>query len=445
MQDQKLPPQDAAAEMSVLGSIFLDNETVHTALSILSGDDFYREPHRKIFGAMVSLSDADSPIDAITLNDELRRRGDLEAVGGMAYILTLADYTPTAANCAYYCRIVKDRALNRRMITVGNELTALGYAEEPGAGELLESALMKLSVQQKNEPVAVTDLLRDANKRLQARHDRRGQVQGMSFGIPALDNITEGLHRGDLVIIAGRPSMGKSALASNIAENICGATNDAGMIFSLEMSRENIMDRMITSRGRINYTRMRSGQLHDTEWTKCVRAQEQISRMRLLIDDTPAISLREIRSKCRKQKRSGLDLVVVDYLQLMRMSEKNNRSQEVGECSRGLKQLARELDCAVVLLSQLSRAVENRPNKKPTMSDLRDSGEIEQDADMILFPFRPAVYCQKCIDRVDDDHHNLYEHMSVAELIIAKQRNGEANRSIPLIWLGEFQRFEGVE
>ena len=444
--ERKIPPFNQDAEMSVLGAVFIDNESLHTALALINTGDFYKEEHRKIYQAMIDLDGGGKPIDLVTICDQLRgrRKGELEEIGGAQYLLALIDYVPTSANIAHYCQIVKDRSLNRKMIEVARELESLGYAEDPGAGELLEQALNKLSIHHKNEPANAPDLLMDAHKRLQVRHDNRGIIQGMPYGLENLDAVTGGIHRGDLVIIAGRPSMGKSALASNVAENVCGASDDAAIMFSLEMSKENIIDRMICSRGRINYSRMRSGQLQDTEWARNMRASEQISRMNLFVDDTPGISLPEIKTKCRKQKRSGLDLVIVDYLQLMKLNDKGNRSQEVGEASRGLKQIARELDVAVVLLSQLNRSVDSRPNKKPAMSDLRDSGEIEQDADVILFPFRPAVYCQKCIDRVDDESHNLQEHMNVAEIIIAKQRNGEANLSLPVLWFGEYQRFDSI-
>lgn len=437
------PPMDKDAEMSVLGAVFLDQDSINTILGIISIDDFYIEAHRKIFQTLVNLTDNNKPCDFVTVNDELTRSGSIKEVGGISYIIELTDYVPTSANVAFYCNIVKDRSMNRRMIAIGAELSNLGYAQEAGASELLEAALSKLMVQERNGPTGSAVLVVDAVRRLKKRYESKGVIQGIPYGFSDLDSATCGMHRGELIIVAGRPSMGKSAFACNVLENIC-ATGYTGMLFSLEMEKGSIVDRMLASRGGIRYGNIRSGNIADSEWSRNARACDEITRFNFTVDDTPAISLREVKSKARKQKRKGLDVVFIDYLQLMSVNPRDNRVQAIGEISRGLKQLARELDCVVVLLSQLSRAVDSRPDKRPMMNDLRDSGEIEQDADVILFPYRPAAYCLQCKDRVDNDQHRLNEHQSMSELIVEKQRNGERNLSIKMVWHGDFQRFEGI-
>jgi replicative DNA helicase len=414
---QNLPPQNLDAEMSILGGILIDNDSISRVLESIVPEDFYREAHRKVFLAMMQLSDKREPCDLVTLTETLKMNGELDEIGGAAYLLMLVDYVPTAANITYYCKIVKKKSFFRRLIRTGTEIVAMGYGENDGADDLLESALIRLTVPTKTEPVGAEILVIEATHRLKERYDTRGQIHGIPYGIAALDSATCGMHRGELIIMAGRPSMGKTAAAMNVVENAC-ELGHAAMVFSLEMDRGSIIDRMIASRGGIRYGNIRSGNLQQIEWVKYTRCSEAISRYRLVVDDTPAISLSGIRSKARKQKMKGLDLVVVDYLQLVTVSSKENRTQAIGELSRGLKQLARELDCAVILLSQLNRAVDGRPDKRPTMSDLRDSGEIEQDADVILFPFRQAAYCPKCKDKINDENHNLVEHLALAEMII---------------------------
>ena len=439
----QIPPQSIDAEMSVLGAVFIDNDAIVTAQEIIVTDDFYRESHRKIFKAMIQLSELREPCDFVTASNLLRKCGELDEIGGAAYLLELVDHVPTSANISYYCRIVKEKAFYRRLIATGTEITAIGHKETGDATDLVEGLLTKLAVPTKTEPVDAATLIVDAVRRLKTRYDNRGKIQGIPYGISMLDAATNGMHRGDLVIIAGRPSMGKSAFASNIAEN----SSEAGysvMVFSLEMDNGSVIDRMIASRGNIRYGNIRSGNLSEGEWAKHTRASAAIRNYKLSIDDSPAISLPMIKSKARRQKLKGLDVLIVDYLQLISVSSKDNRTQAIGEISRGLKQLARDLDCTVILLSQLNRAVDSRPDKRPNMSDLRDSGEIEQDADVILFPFRQSAYCAKCKDHINDSSHNLIEHQALAEVIIEKQRNGERNLSIPLGWIGEYQRFEAM-
>ena len=443
--DQQLPLQAIEAEMSILGGIFVDNEIIDAVHGAIEVNDFYRESHRLIFLAMSRLSNRNEPIDLITTSTELKNAGSLEQVGGAAYLAILVDFVPMAANTLYYCRIVAQRALQRRLVSDAQEAIQIIYrgGEMEEAVAKLERAVQPAIGKESSAPVGMEQAVREAIKRVERRHETRGTVQGLPYGLKDLDKATSGMHPGEFIVIGGRPSMGKSAFAGNVLAN-AGASGKSALLFTLEMSRGDIIDRMAAGHG-IKYQSIRTGQLKEIEWSYLTKAMSEIHGWRLAIDDTPAISLRDLRAKARRQKKEGLDLVVVDYLQLMSVSNpKDNRVQGLGEISRGFKQLARELDIPVVVLSQLSREVEKRNDKRPMMSDLRDSGEIEQDADVIIFPYRPAVYCQKCKDRVDDGQHNYREHQAKAELIIEKQRAGERNVSIPACWLGEYQKFEGV-
>lgn len=441
--ESRLPPQNIEAEMSVLGGILLDNNAIDTVHEHLTADDFYRPTHRLIFQAAAELSDRNEPIDIISMAETLTLSGRLDEIGGAAYLGILVDYVPTSANIAYYCRTVKKKAAERRLITHAQAAIGLLY---DGGGIVEATARLESAIQQPmarhTAPVGMSQSVRETAARIEKRYESQGQIQGIPFGIAALDKATSGLQRGDLTIIAGRPSMGKSAFALNLLSSVCTSGYNA-MLFTLEMSRAGILDRLCAAHG-IRYERLRNGWLKEMDWHNLARAMAEINGWKLWIDDTPAISLREIRAKARRQKREGLDVVVVDYLQLMALAGKENRTQGLGEISRGLKQLARELDVSVVALSQLNRSVDSRPDKRPMMSDLRDSGEIEQDADVILFPFRAAAYCPKCRERVSDGIHNYREHQADAEIIVEKQREGERYISVPVCWIGEYQRFEGV-
>lgn len=445
MENMRLPPQSIEAEMSVLGGVLLDHSEIETVHSILAPEDFYRESHRKIFAAMAALTDRNEPVDLITVSEQLKSAGYIDEIGGAPYLCTLVDYVPTSANTAHYCRIVAQKAAERRLMANAQE--AVNIIQDGGtideAVAKLEAAIQP-AIKQGSAPVAMSQSVREAAKRIETRYETRGTIQGIPYGLAALDKVTSGMHRGELIIVAGRPSMGKSAMAGNVLTNVCLSGMNS-LLFTLEMSRSDIVDRLIAGQG-IKYQHIRSGNLKDSEWAYISNAFSKLHEWRLSIDDTPAISLRDLRAKARRVKSSGLDLIVVDYLQLMSTTNnRESRTQGLGEISRGLKQLARELDVPIIALSQLSRAVDSRPDKRPMMSDLRDSGEIEQDADVILFPYRPAVYCQKCRDRVNDGEHNYREHQADAEIIIEKQRAGERNISIPACWIGEYQRFDAVD
>jgi replicative DNA helicase len=443
---RKLPPQSVEAEMSVLGGILLENEAINRALEILVAEDFYRENHRKIFRAMIDLSERREPCDLITLTTILKKRGELEEVGGGAYLATLVDYVPTAANIAYYCRIIKEKGLTRRLISAATEIVTRGYDDQMEVAELLDSAqkvIFEIS-ENKLRPAffPVSAVLKETIKNIEHLYERKEHVTGVPTGFIDLDEKTAGFQRGDLIIIAGRPSMGKTAFALNIAQYAALHSDQKTpvAVFSLEMSKEQLVTRLLCSEARIDASRLRTGHLLDNDWEKLARGAGKLHEASVYIDDSPAISVLEMRAKCRRLKaEQNLGMVIVDYLQLMRGgANPESRQQEISEISRSLKALAKELDLPVVALSQLNRGLENRTDKRPMMSDLRESGAIEQDADLIMFVYRETVYCEKCKNReltCDENHdHN-------AEIIIGKQRNGPIG-TVNLAFLGEYTRFE---
>ncbi|GFO59300.1 replicative DNA helicase [Geomonas silvestris] len=443
--NQQLQPQAIDAEMSILGAIFLDGGAMDTVHRIMTAEDFYRESHRVIFKAMESLADRNEPIDLVTMVNAMKASANLESCGGAAYLYALAEYVPMAANVAYYCRIVQQKAVERRLIAAANNAIHIVYSggDIEHAVAKIEAAVQPGTSSRNAEPVDMGRSVREAVERIECRYENKGDIQGLPYGIDGVDAATSGMHPGEFIVIAGRPSMGKTAFGLNVIFNACRSGKTA-MLFALEMSRGDNVDRLTASHG-VAYQRIRNGQLTENDWSKLAAAFAKMHGWNMMIDDTPAISLRELRAKTRRQKKTGLDLVVIDYLQLMSLNNsRDNRVQGLGEISRGLKQLARELEIPVIALSQLNRSVDGRPDKRPNMSDLRDSGEIEQDADVIIFPYRPAAYCQQCKDRVNDSSHNYREHQAKAEIIIEKQRAGERNISIPVCWLGEYQRFVGL-
>ncbi len=422
-------------QQSILGSLLTWPGEIDKISSVLSLNDFTKESYRDVYQYLLKNDGGDLVTVSTALKGKVRPED----------LCTWIGHEVTSAFLPRYCQQLKEISRKVQIVDTARHI-GLMFEESTSTEmlEKLESLTTSITGKSSREPIEAMALVIDSARRLKSRYENRGKIQGVPFGYDALDAVTCGMQRGDLIIIAGRPSMGKSAFAGNVLENICEA-GFSGMLFSLEMKAGNVTDRMVSSRGGIQYGNIRSGNLTDVEWTRNSQCSEKISKYRLAIDDTPGITLREIRSKVRKRKRLlGLDVVVVDYLQLMGINPRDNRVQAIGEITRGLKQLALECDVTVVLLSQLSRALESRPNKRPLLSDLRDSGEIEQDADVILFPYREAVYCEKCKQRVNDGTHRLYEHLATAELIIGKQRNGEANLTLPMVWMGHFQRFEAV-
>ncbi|MCW5891626.1 MAG: replicative DNA helicase [bacterium] len=437
---RRVPPQALDAEESVLGGILLDNTAIDRVHELITADDFYREAHRKIYRAMLSLSERNEPADLITLTEALRNRGELADVGGVAFLAELAERVPTAANIANYARIVREKAILRNLITTATGIATRGYDGQGDVKELLdraESEIMQLSEREvKPAFVRLDQLLGQTFKDIDRLHEQQNAVTGVTTGFIDLDKLTAGLQPSDLIIIAGRPSMGKTAFCLNIAEN-AALKGDAGCaFFSLEMSKEQLAMRMLCSQAHVDLARVRTGHLNDREFRELAEAAARLSYAPIYIDDTPALTVLDLRSKARRLHRDAnarLKLIIVDYLQLMRGSEgRDSREQEISEISRSLKALAKELHVPVIALSQLNRQVESRSPPKPRLSDLRESGAIEQDADVIGFIYREEVY-------VEDS-----DKKGVAEIIVAKQRNGPIG-SVELTFLREFTRFENRE
>jgi len=447
---RKLPPQSLEAEMSILGGVLIDNDAINRVLEMLVADDFYRESHRKIFQAMMKLSELREPVDLITLTDTLRKLGELEEAGGAAYLATLVDYVPTAANISYYCKIVKEKATNRKLISVATEIATLGYDEQSDVNELLDKAQKSIYeiAENKLRPqyVQVKDVIKETFKILQILHSKKELITGTPTGYVDLDHMTAGFQPGDLIIIAARPSMGKTTLALNIAEYASADPRNKNkvpsVVFSLEMGKEQLVMRLFASLAKIDFGKMRTGHFQDADWPRLTRAAGILHDSKIFIDDTPAISVLELRSKARRLKSEhDIGLIIVDYLQLMKGGPNTeSRQQEISDISRSLKALAKELNVPVVALSQLNRELEKRNDKRPMMSDLRESGAIEQDADVIMFVYREAVYCDACRKR---DGSCTQNHERNAEVIIGKQRNG-ALGTVKLAFFGEHTRFENL-
>jgi replicative DNA helicase len=432
---RKVPPQNLEAECSVLGGILLENDAVNLVLELLRAEDFYRESHRKIFRAMIELSDRSEPVDVITLSECLKNRGDLDAVGGSAYLASLNDFVPTAANIAYYARIVREKSILRHLINAATEVATKGYDATSHVEELLDSAekaIFDISEQRiKGSFVKVGDMMKDSIKMVEKLFERKTMITGVPTGFKDLDAKTAGLQPADLIIIAARPGMGKTAFRLNIASH--AAFSGYGVaVFSLEMAKEQLALRLLCSEARVDNSRVRTGYLSDRDFPKLATAAGKLHDALIYIDDTPAISVLELRAKARRLARDRdkkLSLIIVDYLQLMRgTGGAQNREQEISEISRSLKALAKELNVPVLAISQLNRRVEDRNDKTPQLSDLRESGAIEQDADVIAFIYREAAYNPKSDD-------------NTATITIAKQRNGPTG-DLNLTFLREFTRFE---
>jgi replicative DNA helicase len=432
---RKVPPQNLEAESSVLGGVLLENDAFNVVLEALRAEDFYRESHRKIFRAMIELSDRSEPVDIITLSECLKNRGDLEAVGGSAYLASLNDFVPTAANIAYYARIVREKSILRYLINAATDIATKGFEGQGNVEELLDSAekaIFDITEQRiKGSFVKVGDMMKDSIKMVERLFERKTMITGVPTGFKDLDTKTAGFQPADLIIVAARPGMGKTAFSLNIASH--AAFSGYGVaIFSLEMAKEQLALRLLCSEARVDNSKVRTGYLSDRDFPKLATAAGKLHDALIYIDDTPAISVLELRAKARRMARDRdkkLSLIIVDYLQLMRGSgSAQNREQEISEISRSLKALAKELNVPVLAVSQLNRRVEERNDKTPQLSDLRESGAIEQDADVIAFIYREAAYNPKSDD-------------NTATITIAKQRNGPIG-DLNLTFLKEFTRFE---
>ncbi len=440
----RLPPQNLEAEMSVLGGILLENDALNKALELLIPDDFYRESHRQIFLALIALSERNEPADLVTLTAELKQNDQLNAVGGSSYLASLVDYVPTAANITYYAKLMKEKAVARHMINVATEIASRGYEgqEMDKTLDWAEKSIFEIS-SMKTRPsyFSTKEIMKDTFKAIEKLYERKELVTGVPTGYTDLDTMTAGLQPGDLVIVAGRPSMGKTAFCLNVVEYAAMHSNNpsAALVFSLEMGKEQLVQRMLCSVARVDASRLRTGHLGETDWPKLTNGAGLLSEAKIFIDDTPAISVLELRSKARRLKAEhDLGIIVIDYLQLMQGSNPESRQQEISEISRSLKALAKELNVPVIALSQLNRSLENRTDKRPIMADLRESGAIEQDADVIMFVYRESVYCEACRRR---DGSCDKGHEQDAEIIIGKQRNGPIG-TVHLTFRGQFTRFE---
>jgi replicative DNA helicase len=434
----RLPPHSVEAEQSVLGGLMLDSAAWDQVADRVLAEDFYRNDHRLIFEAVAGLIERNQPCDAVTLSGHLESQGVLDQVGGLAYLGALARDTPTAANIRAYADIVRERSVLRQLITAGNEIvTSALQPEGREAREIVdgaERAVFEIAERGSRGKVgfqSIKSILPGVVDKIDEMYHSDGKLTGISSGFKVLDEMTSGLNAGDLIIIAGRPSMGKTTLAVNIAENAALGAGKSAAIFSMEMSAESLTLRMISSLGRINQGHLRSGRLSEEDWPRIDSAMTQLGAAKIFVDETPAMTPTEVRARARRLKRErGLDLIVVDYLQLMQVpGTKENRATEISEISRSLKALAKELKVPVIAVSQLNRGVEQRENKKPVMSDLRESGAIEQDSDMILLIYREDYYDKNTTRK------------GIADINIAKQRNGPTGE-IQLTFLGEYTKFE---
>jgi replicative DNA helicase len=433
----RTPPHSMEAEQSLLGGLMLDNAAWDKVADIVTAQDFYRKDHQLIFDAIGRLSESGQPSDAVTLHEHLDNRGELARVGGLDYLATLANETPSSANVRAYAEILRERSVLRQLISAGNEIAGSAFTTEGRtSSELVDDAerrVFEIAEQgsRRGGFKSLKSILPETIDRIDMLHQSDGDITGISSGYTEFDKMTAGLQSGDLIIIAGRPSMGKTTLAINIAENAAIGAKVPTAIYSMEMSADQLAFRMISSLGRVDQSHLRTGRFPDEDWSRINTAVQLMSDAPIFIDDTPALSPTEMRARARRLKREhGLGLIVVDYLQLMQVpGNKENRATEISEISRSLKALAKELSVPVIALSQLNRSVEQRQDKKPVMSDLRESGAIEQDADIICFIYRDEVY--------DADS----PRKGIADITIAKQRNGPTGE-FPLTFLGRFTKFE---
>ncbi len=431
---QRIPPNSIEAEQSVLGAMLLDKEAISVAAEILEGEDFYREVHSEIFQAVVSIFNDGEPVDLITLTDRLKSRKTIEAIGGPAYLAKLMDVVPITHNIGYYAKIVKEKSILRKLIKSSNIIVSKCYdnAEDPASiVDEAEKSIFDISLSRSTQGfIPIKKILASNFDRIEELYLNKGKITGVPTGFADLDSKLSGLQKSDLILIASRPSMGKSSLMMNIVQNASVKEKFPAAIFSLEMSKEQLSQRLLCSEALIDAHRLRTGDITEDEWIKLARAMGILSDKPIFIDDTPAITVTEMRAKCRRLKiEHGLGLVLVDYLQLMQGSGRyDNRQQEISDISRSLKALAKELEVPVVALSQLSRAPEMRADHRPILSDLRESGAIEQDADVVMFLYR------------DEYYHPDTEKRNIGEVIIAKQRNGPTG-IVELVWLGQFTKF----
>ena len=440
MELGKIPPNDVEAEQAVIGSMLTDRDAVISAIEVLKEEDFYREDNKTIYEAILNLYNRSEPIDIITLKAELTSMGMFDKIGGLEYIVGLPEKVPTTANVEKYISIVKEKSELRRLIKAANEIIEQGYDPTENIDDIMNSAEKKIfNIMQDKDQKSyspIKDVLIDAFTELEQLYNQKQHITGVPTGFIDLDYKTAGLHNSDLILIAARPAMGKSAFALNIATNAAQKAKVPAVLFSLEMSKEQMVNRILCSEAMVDSNKVRTGKIDDDDWIKLADTMGDLSEAPIYIDDTPGISINEIRAKCRKLKlEKNIGLVVIDYLQLVQGSSKRaqgSREQEISEISRSLKILAKEINVPVIALSQLSRAPEQRPDHRPMLSDLRESGAIEQDADIVMFLYR------------DDYYNEDSEDKGLAEVIVAKHRAGSTG-TVKLVWLGNYTKFANME
>ncbi|UNL94223.1 replicative DNA helicase [Paenibacillus polymyxa] len=436
----RIPPQNLEAEQAVIGSILLQSEALITAMERVQTEDFYDKAHQMIYEAMIELGESGQPIDLVTLTSKIQDKGQLEDIGGVSYLANLAHGVPTAANVDYYAQIIEEKAMLRRLIRAATQIVSEGYSSGEDVAGMLSDAerkIMEISNGRSGSGfIAIRDVVMEVFDRVELLHQNKGNTTGIPSGFVDLDKMTAGFQRNDLIIVAARPSVGKTAFALNIAQNVAVRAKETVAIFSLEMSAAQLVQRMICAEANLDANVMRTGEFKgDDDWAKLTMGIAALSEAEIYIDDTPGITVADIRAKCRRLKaEKGLGMIVIDYLQLIHGRGKagENRQQEVSEISRTLKQIARELEVPVIALSQLSRGVEQRQDKRPMMSDLRESGSIEQDADIVAFLYR------------DDYYNQETEKKNIIEIIIAKQRNGPVG-TVELVFLKNYNKFANYE
>ena len=439
MELGKVPPHDIEAEQAILGSMLTDKDAVIAAIEVLRDEDFYREDNKLIYTAILNLYNRAEPIDIITVKAELESMGKFDQVGGLEYLAALPENVPTTANATKYIKIVEEKSTLRKLIKTANEIIELGYDTTEDVEDIMGGAEKKIFDIMQNKAKKgyspIKDVLVESFTKLEELYNRKLHITGVPSGFVELDYKTAGFHGSDLVLIAARPAMGKTAFALNIASNAAIRGRVPVAIFSLEMSKEQLVNRVLSSEAMVDSNKVRTGKLEENDWTKLAEAIGPLSEAEIYIDDTPGININEIRAKCRKLKlEKNIGMVVIDYLQLIQGTNKRNgsREQEISEISRSLKILAKELNVPVIALSQLSRAAEQRPDHRPMLSDLRESGAIEQDADIVMFLYR------------DDYYNKDSEKKDIAEVIIAKHRGGSTG-TVELLWLGNYTKFVNLE
>lgn len=431
----KIPPHSVEAEQSVLGSILLDKDAMITSAEVLKAGDFYKDAHKIIYESMLNLNENNEAIDLITLKTDLEKRKYLEAVGGLSYLTSLTTVPPTTVNVKNYADIVKEKSILRQLINSSNEIISLGYDGDLPIQDIMGEAEKKIfDISQEktgNDFIAVKDILNSVYSSIEELYRNKSELTGLDTGFKDLNKRINGFQKSDLVLIAARPAMGKTAFALNLVTNAAIKAGASVAVFSLEMSKDQLVQRLISSISNVNIQNIKTGNIADDEWIKIAESMSILSNLDIYIDDTPGLKISELRSKCRKLKlEKGLDMIMIDYLQLMEGEGRNeNRQQEISKISRSLKMLAKEMHCPVVALSQLSRRADQGTDHKPKLSDLRESGAIEQDADLVMFLYRDEYY--------DADS----EKKNIGEVIISKNRHGKTD-TIELVWMGEVQKFK---